>query len=114
MSFDSMLIHRCDVYHLTNEPQPTKYGVPQQAKRSYAETPDLADVPCYWQEQSQTVAQGQPNKTITQVYLVIFPPTADVRVNDKVIFKGAEFTLQVPNDMRGHHWEVTAIREGNL
>jgi hypothetical protein len=35
-------------------------------------------------------------------------------VNDKVVWNGVELTLQVPRDLRGHHWEVTATRRGNL
>ncbi|OAT71882.1 DUF3599 family protein [Parageobacillus thermoglucosidasius] len=119
MSYRNLLIHRCDVYHLTasNEDSDSNFGIPIkdfQPEYKYPDSPDLVDVPCYFTEKNQTIVQGEPNQIITQSFLVHFLPSADIRVNDKVVWNGIEFKLQIPKKIRNHHIEVTAVRSENL
>ncbi|BDG48779.1 DUF3599 family protein [Parageobacillus sp. KH3-4] len=119
MSYRNLLIHRCDVYHLTatNDEPSGSFGVPIedfQPEYEYPETPDLVNEPCYFTEKNQTIVQGDPNNTIIQSFLIHFLPNADIRVNDKVVWNGVEFILQIPKKIRNHHIEVTAVRRENL
>ncbi|WP_144514926.1 DUF3599 family protein, partial [Bacillus pumilus] len=52
--------------------------------------------------------------TIHQSYLVHFPITADVRVNDKVVWEGVTLKLQKPRQIKNHHIEVVAMRSESL
>ncbi|UAT31964.1 YqbH/XkdH family protein [Bacillus badius] len=117
MSYRSLLTHRCDIYHLTQTESGGEWGIPGgdlEEEFSYGNVPDLLDVPCYFTEKNQTVVQGEPDPRVIQSFLVHFLPTADVRMNDKVIWNGIEFTLQIPKKIKNHHIEVTAIRSENL
>jgi len=94
-----------------------EWGIPGsdlEEEFSYGKVPDLTAVPCYFTEKNQTIVQGEPDIRVIQSFLVHFLPTADVRLNDKVIYKGIEFKLQIPKHIKNHHIEVTAIRSENL
>lgn len=114
MSVQGMLFHRCDIYHIQDDGRQVKYGVPLPPSKKYGDMPDLKDVPCYWEENSQSISQGTPNNRITQNFSVIFPIDADIRVNDQAVFNGETFVFRLPVNVMGHHWEVTAVREGDL
>jgi|GEM_PF-377748 len=123
MSYRNLLIHRCDVYHLTRNESSGSWGIPgddMEEEFTYGETPDLINVPCYFAEKSyftrknQAITQDEPHQTIVQSFLVHFLPSVDIRVNDKVVWNGIEFKLQIPKKIRNHHIEVTAVRRDNL
>jgi len=117
MSYRNLLIHRCDIYHLTKKENGGSWGIPSEdleEEFSYNDVPDLLNEPCYFTEKNQTITQGDPNPTIIQSFLVHFLPTADIRVNDKVVWNGVEFKLQMPKKIRNHHIEVTAVRSEKL
>ena len=117
MSYRSLLTHRCDIYHLAKEESKEEWGIPGndlEGEFSYGNVPDLTDVPCYFTEKNQTIVPGEPDSRVIQSFLVHFLPTADVRLNDKVIWEGIEFKLQIPKQIKNHHIEVTAIRSENL
>ncbi|ASB88432.1 MULTISPECIES: DUF3599 family protein [Bacillus] len=118
MSYNRLLTHRCDVYHLKEEqPAETRYGVPVQDGQptfSYPDDPDISDQPCYFTEKNQSVVQQEPNTLIVQSLLVHFPVSADIRLNDKVTWEGASYKLQQPRKIKNHHIEVTAVRRDNL
>ncbi|OLN21854.1 DUF3599 domain-containing protein [Domibacillus antri] len=118
MSYENLLVHRCDVYRLEAPvPSTGAFGVPvDQIARApvYDAVPVASGVPCYFTERSQSVVQGEPNQTIFQSYLVHFLAEADIRINDKVVWDNTSFILQKPRLIRDHHKEVTAIRSDNL
>ncbi|WP_408893503.1 DUF3599 family protein [Paenibacillus taichungensis] len=114
MSYEDLLVDRCDIYHMHSSARPGRFGVPSAFELKYGSVPDTADVPCWFVEKGQTINQAEPNNEILHSFLVHFLPDADIRVNDKVVWNGVELTLQVPRDLQGHHWEVTATRRGNL
>ncbi|TDQ35278.1 DUF3599 family protein [Aureibacillus halotolerans] len=117
MSFESLLTHRCDIYHLQNSAAESNYGIPSehlQQRESYNDTPDASQVPCYFEENSQSMSQGEPGQLLSRTMQLFFLPSADVRENSKVILDGRSYILQVPNKIRGHHIEVEAVRSKNL
>lgn len=111
MSYDSLLTDRCDVYHLIENTEAATYGVPGESDFSYSSSPDLQDVPCLFGKESIRTFKNEPGVQIVQSYLVHFFIGADVRFNDKVIFNGNTYRLEVPRNMRGHHIEVMAVRD---
>lgn len=119
MSYAKLLSDRCDIYHLKerNVGGGGNWGIPDEDVEEefyYDDTPDAADVRCYFTERHQSLIQGEPDPTVIQSFLVHFLPNADVRVNDKVIWNGIEFKLQIPRKIKNHHIEVIAVRRGNL
>ncbi|MDT9719131.1 DUF3599 family protein [Paenibacillus sp. ClWae2A] len=114
MSYEDMLTDRCDIYHMQLSAGPGRFGVPAAPELKYGSVPDAIDVSCWFVEKGQSINQAEPNNEILHSFLVHFLPDTDVRVNDKVVWNGVELTLQVPRDLRGHHWEVTATRRANL
>lgn len=114
MSFESLLIHECDVYHLRERTVGGGYGVPGTTEYYYDTVPDKTDVTCYWQKQTLRIANAQPADSFIEVFLVMFLPTEDIRPNDKVIFKGTKYRLHIPDNIRDHHIEVTAERDDAL
>ncbi|MCY8354612.1 YqbH/XkdH family protein [Bacillus haynesii] len=118
MSYSRLLTHRCDVYHLKEEqPAESRYGVPVQDGQpefSYSDEPDILDQACYFTEKNQSVVQQEPNTLIVHSFLVHFPASADIRLNDKVIWEGTSYKLQKPRKIKNHHIEVTAVRSDNL
>ncbi|MEC0714386.1 DUF3599 family protein, partial [Bacillus haynesii] len=47
-------------------------------------------------------------------FLVHFPASADIRLNDKGIWEGTSYKLQKPRKVKNHHIEVTAVRSDDL
>jgi hypothetical protein len=114
MSYARLLTHRCDIYHLKSEIMGGNYGVPGEIRFYYGENPDIPNAPCYFTEKSQSISQGEPNNTIIQPFLVHFLLSTNICLNDKVIWNGIELKLQVPRKIKNHHWEVSAVRQGDL
>ncbi|APT47391.1 DUF3599 family protein [Bacillus safensis] len=118
MSYQSLLTDRCDLFHLQEEQAAgNHFGIPVQDAQplfSYPEEPDQVDQACYFTERNQNITQQEPNATIHQSYLVHFPITADVRVNDKVVWEGIALKLQKPRKIKNHHIEVVAMRSESL
>ncbi|XYU18299.1 DUF3599 family protein [Bacillus pumilus] len=118
MSYQSLLTDRCDIYHLQEEQAAgNHYGIPIQDAQpvfSYPDEPDQVDQACYLTERNQNITQQEPNATIHQLYLVHFPITADVRLNDKVVWEGVTLKLQKPRKIKNHHIEVVAMRSESL
>ncbi|MEC0765735.1 DUF3599 family protein [Bacillus atrophaeus] len=118
MSYRSLLTHRCDVYHLQEKHggQEKRYGVPVHDAPpvySYPNEPDIKSQPCYFTEKSQSIVQQEPNAAIYQSFMIHFPASADIRINDRVKWEGTAYKLQQPRLIKKHHWEVTAVREVN-
>lgn len=114
MSFKKLLTDRCDIYHLQETTDSPGYGLPGEIRYEYNNDPDLTNVPCYFNEKSQSITQGDPGAEIVHSFKVSFAVNADVRLNDKVIFDGIEYTAQIPKKIKNHHIEVTVTRKGSL
>ena len=57
---------------------------------------------------------SRPDHKVYQRFLVHFPKEAVVRVNDKIIWEGQAYILEMPKKARQHHWEVIAVRDDRL
>lgn len=118
MSYKQMLIHRCDIYHEAPQaPSAGRFGIPaDEISRpviSYPDTPDEQDVLCYFTEKTRLI-QEEPDQTVYHSFLVHFPLSADIRVNDKIIWENHKYILKLPKRIRHHHWEVVAVRDESL
>ncbi|MGE6260874.1 DUF3599 family protein [Heyndrickxia sporothermodurans] len=115
MSYRNLLTHRCDIHHLKERNSSSgSFGIPIQdieKEYYYEEFPDITDVPCYFTEKNQTIVQGEPNQHFIQAMLIHFFPSADVRLNDKVIWDGISYKLQKPRKIKNHHIEVIGVRD---
>lgn len=111
MSYADLLTDRCDVFHLNENQEAASFGVPGETEYSYPSVPDLVSVSCLFAKESLQVAKEEPGVTIIQSFLVHFFVEADVRFNDKVIFNGTAYRLEVPRNIRNHHIEVRAIKD---
>lgn len=114
MSYKKLLTHRCDIYNLKSRMTGGGFGVPAKEEFYYDDEPDASDVRCYFTERNQSVIQMDPNNMIIQSMLVHFLPSADVRVNSKIVWDGVTFKSQKPRLIKGHHQEVTVTRSDNL
>lgn len=115
MSVKSLMIHRCDVYHLDTSATTGAYGIPsahQQPKHSYPATPDITAVRCYFERRdvSNGFNRAEPYTTTSEMYTVFFPKGTDVRINDKAVWNGIAYKLMQPESVRGHHIECIAER----
>lgn len=114
MSYSDLLTDRCDIYHLSEQQQTSSYGVPGEIKYSYPVEPDLKDVQSLFVKEYVKVEKNEPGVVIVQSFLVHFLINTDVRFNDKVVFDGFTYRLQVPGNIRNHHIEVTAIKDDSI
>ena len=114
MSFSKMLTDKCNIYHLNESISSPGYGMPGDTQFTYNDQPDLVDVPCKFTEKSQNITQGDPGAEIVHSFAVSFLINADIRLNDKVVFEGAEYKAQIPRKVKKHHIEATVTRKGNL
>ena len=114
MSFRSLMTDKCDIYHLTESITSPGYGLPGETGYSYPDVPDLVDVPCKFTEKNQIITQGEPGAEIVHSFAVNFLISTDIRLNDKLVFNGAEFKAQIPRQVKNHHIEVVVTRRGSL
>ncbi|MBP2635551.1 MAG: hypothetical protein H6Q72_1458 [Firmicutes bacterium] len=114
MSFRSMLTDKCNIYHLRESNSSPGYGLPGESEYCYPDEPDAVDVPCKFTEKNQSIIQGEPGAEIIHNFGVNLMPSADVRLNDKLVWNGMEFKAQIPQKIKNHHIEVAVTRKGKL
>jgi hypothetical protein len=114
MSFARLLTDKCSIHHLNESTSSPGYGLPGDTQFTYNDQPDVIDVPCKFTEKSQSITQGEPGAEIVHSFAVSFLISTDIRLNDKVIFEGAEYKAQIPRKVKNHHIEVTVTRKGSL
>lgn len=117
MSYDNMLIHECDIYHLKSREGSGNFGIPDkdvQRETHYEDKPDVTNQICYLAEKSQGLTQAEPNHVIVQTYLAHFPIYANIKINSKVVWEGLVLKAQKPRNIRDHHIEVKLVRSDNL
>lgn len=110
MSYESLLTDRCDLYRL-NKGTTESYGVPIQDSVVYDQTPTKTDVRCKFVRKQARLSEAPLGNEITQTFLVHFPISETINLNDKVIWNGIAFRLEIPQKIRNHHIEVTAVRD---
>lgn len=114
MSYANLLTDRCDIFHLVESKETAAYGVPGETDYEYPALPDLQAVPCLFAKESLQVSKDEPGVKIIQSFLVHFFIGTDARFNDKVIFNGYVYRLEVPRNIRNHHIEVRAVKDDSL
>ena len=109
MSFEALLDHTCDIYHIRKEtasPRPN-FGLPPSPVFHYPEEPDEAGVPCHFGVHASSIGMTQtaPANIMDAYHKLTLPIGTDIRRNDKVIHNetGLEFTAEQPRNIRGHH-----------
>jgi len=113
MSFDSMLDHKCDIYHVRKTDMSPGYGLPSSPVFSYPDTPDLAAIPCHFITKSGvTVIQTDPQAKYEAKIKLALPAGTDIRLNDQIVDcdSGYKYTAEIPRKIRRHHLTVLLHR----
>lgn len=114
MSFEAMLNHKCDVYHMLRTDTSPGYGLPSSPVFSYPDTPDIEDLQCHFGVgDTRTVIQAEPQANYQANIKLAVPIGTDIRLNDKIIDKsnGYEYTADIPVQVRNHHVFVMLTRK---
>ena len=116
MSFESLLDHRCAIYHMKKDSNSLGYGITDN-KFSYPAEPDATDVPCHFNvSDTGTLEQTEDANEYTVVGKLNLPYGTDARVNDKIIDLGSgiPYYAEVPRNIRNHHIVVQVQRKGKI
>lgn len=115
MSFETMLNHKCDVYHMQRDDMSPGHGLPSSPSFSYPDTPDIVDLQCHFSVKTGTrvVVQNEPQADYQAQIKLVVPLGTDIRLNDKVVDKssGYEYTADIPVQVRTHHLFVMLSRK---
>lgn len=117
MSFEALLDHTCDIYHIIGEEKSPGYGLPSSPSFSYPTEPDISAQSCHFgvKSQSVTITQTAPANIMDAKIKLTLPTGTDIRLNDKVVdcTTGLEYTAEQPRNIRGHHLFVyIKMKEG--
>lgn len=104
----------CAIYKLKTRTSQGKYGMPGEVEHYYDSKPDYPLVECYFKKLSETIIDKGPNKVIQQTYKILFPPEANLSINDKVVWNGNDYYLESPENKFNEFISVQATREKNL
>lgn len=117
MSFDAMLNHKCDVYHIKREDESPGYDLPSSPSFSYSEAPDIVDLVCHFgvKGRTQIIVQNEPQADYQAKIKLTVPLGSDIRLNDKIVDKssGYEYTADIPIRVRDHHLFVMLSRKAS-
>lgn len=110
MSFENLMDHRCDLYHLTESIQSPGYGLPGEYQYEYHHHPDELDVGCHFAVKDSTIktTQNQPEQMLEGRIKLVLPLGSPIRMNDKVVWKENQtvFISEYPRIIRNHHLMV--------
>ena len=111
MPIEDFYDHKCDIFHMLRSEKSPGFGLPSGSDFSYPEAPDLTGVSCHFGVKASTIAiiQRDPQTGMEGKIKLTLPAGTDIRINDKVVDTdtGAEYTAEVPRNIRGHH--ITAM-----
>lgn len=114
MSFDGLLNHKCDIYHLVKSDVTVGYGLPSSPAFDYPIEPDEPEISCHFGIESldSEVAQKNPQNVLREKIKLTLPIGTDIRINDKVVdcATGLEYTAERPRNIREHHLFVYVHR----
>jgi len=110
MSFNGLLDHTCDIYHIRKVDKSPGYGLPSSPAFEYPEEPDEPAVPCHFgvRNSSVSIVQKEPQAVRIANVKLALPAGTDIRLNDKIVDceTGYEYTAEIPRKIRGHHITV--------
>ena len=114
MSFESMLNHTCDIYHLLRTDASPGYNLPSSPTFSYPAAPDIVDQVCHFGVKggARIIVQNEPQTDYQAKIKLTLPLNADIRLGDKIVDKatGYEYTAEMPVRVRDHHLYVMVSR----
>lgn len=114
MSFENMLNHKCDIYHLQKTEESPGWGLPGTVTFGYPAEPDITSQPCHFGVKSgvQVIVQNEPQTDYEAKIKLTFPINADIRYGDKIVNleNGYEYTAEIPVKVRNHHQFVMISR----
>lgn len=118
MSFQSMLNHTCDIYHIKRSDTSPGYNLPDSPSFSYPQQPDIAGLRCHFSIRGQNgglrVQQNEPFATLDGRRKLSVPKGTDIRINDKIVHieTGYEYIAEAPTQIRNHH-TIVMLRRTN-
>lgn len=114
MSFEKLLDHACDIYHLKKRTEFPGYGLPASDGFGYPDKPDIKALKCHFGVESldTDVTQKNPQNVLHERIKLTLPAGTDIRINDKVVDceSGLEYTAERPRNIREHHIFVYVSR----
>lgn len=117
MSFEAMLNHKCDIYHIQKTPLSPGYKLPASPSFSYSDKPDIEDQKCHFcvKNGTRVIVQNEPQADYQARIKLVLPIGTDVRLNDKIIDKtsGYEYTADIPVRVQNHHLFVMVRRRSS-
>lgn len=110
MSFECLLDHTCDIYHIVKAEKSPGFNLPPSPSFSYDKTPDICEQKCHFgvHSMSSAVVQNEPQNILEARIKLYLPIDTDIRINDKIVecSTGLEFTAELPRHIRNHHISV--------
>lgn len=114
MSIESLLDHKCDIYHLYKEEVKGTYGQPNKIKEYYKEVPDIIDSNCHFSvgRDNISITQSEPQNELSRTFSITLPLGTDIRINDRIIdkFNGLMYKVSIPRKIRNHHMKAELYR----
>lgn len=115
MSFEAMLNHKCDIYHIQKKDESPGYNLPSSPSFSYPDAPDITDMQCHFGVDGgiRNIIQSEPKANYEAKIKLTLPIGTDIRLNDKIIDKETnyEYTADIPIRVRDNHIHVIVTRK---
>lgn len=114
MSYEDLLDHECNIYHVESEETSLGFGLTTE-EFQYPDKPDAENVRCHFNvNRSENLQQTDTANVYTVNGKVNFALGTDVRVNDKIVdlSNGLEYICEIPKQIRNHHLIAIVHRAG--
>ena len=110
MSFENLLNHKCDIYHIVKTQKSPGYNLKSSPSFGYLDIADITPVNCHFgtKSKSVTIAQNEPYAEFTSKVKLALPINTDIRLNDKVVdvSTNTSYIAGMPINIRDHHISV--------
>lgn len=119
--FEDFLNHKCNIYHMGEEPVNIGYGIAASSIPKEHHDPDETEIPCHFHIKSSTetlkVVQNEPYSSVDGDVKLSLPAGTDIRMNDIIedCGNGLRYRAGVPKEIHGgHHIIVTLQRQKGI
>ncbi len=112
--FEDFMDHKCNIYHLKEEPVNVGYGIEAENVRAPESESILTDVPCHFHTQMNNylqLVQKEPYSSIDGKIKLSLPPGTDIRMNDLVedCRDGLQYRAGKPTEVHGGHHIIVML-----
>lgn len=112
--FEDFMNHKCNIYHLTDEPVDVGYGIKVDDVKSQPTSPDLKGVDCHFHirmNDNVHVVQREPFRAVEGNIKLSLPIGTDIRINDIVedCRDGLKYRAGKPTEVHGGHHIIVVL-----